>query len=389
MARWWCGGPLGLYLWGVSALGLGGCDQEYVVGASGLTAIPGAAVVSAPTAVALGDLDGDGALDAAYLDAASQVCTLRGHSDGSLVPAVCVPLGEPAAALGIAALGPTAQATLLVAGRSLTAYTAQPDLTPTLPVRYPLTGAATALRLAYVRCDGAAELGGCRRDVLVSDGSASEVAVFFASASADGSLRGPQRFPVGIKPVALLFADLDGDGSAELITASPGSVPLTILGARGVAGFTGCSDGRVQPVLGRPSALAALDLDHDGRRVLVVADAADASLRLFRVARAGVFTLDCGEAAESRLPVAADPLALATADFDGDQVEDLLIAHGSPSGLSLLLTGPGGLRAPRVYAVGSAIRGIAVDDLDHDGRPDVVIASSGDKTIRILRSTFR
>lgn len=369
------------------AAALCGCDAQYVVGATALLAAPGPRIGTSPIAVALGDLDGDGALDAVILDAETQLCTLRGHNDGTLTTAVCVPLVEPAAALGLAALRGPGSADLLTAGRALTAYTMQPDLTPSNPVRYPLTGSATALRPAYVKCDGLADRRACPEDVLISDGEAGEVAVFYENP--DGRLRGPQRFPVASRPTALLYADLDGDGAAELVTANQGAVPLTILGPRGVATFTGCRGGRLTPPLRRPSAVAALDLDHDGSRVLIVADEEDASLRLLRVARTGPFTLDCGEAAEARLSVAADPLALLTTDLDADGSEDLLIAHGAPSAVSLLRGGPGGLAAPLVFPIGSAVRGLASGDLDHDGRPDVVVASSGDSTVYILRSAFR
>ncbi len=372
----------------VLGAGLWGCDAQYVVGAAGLIELPGPRLDAAPIAVALGDLDGDGALDGAVLLATQQLCVLRGQGDGSLAPGVCVPLAEPTAALAVTELAAPAQTSILVAGHLLAAYTARPELTPTGTVRYPLTGGATALLPAYVKCDGAKELGGCRRDVLVSDGTAGEVAVFFADTDADGGgLRGPQRFPVDPGPVALLFTDLDGDGAAELVTANRGAVPLTVLSQRGVATFSGCGDGRAQPFLRRPSAVAALALEDADSRVLIVADADDASLRLLRVASLVPLALDCGAA--TRLAVAPDPLALATADFDGDGHDDLLIAHGSPPGLSLLLWAAGGLQAPRFFPVGAAVRGLALGDLDRDGRPDVVVASSGDSTVRVLRSAFR
>ena len=365
--------------------GLWGCDAQYVVGAAGLVELPGARLDGVPIAVALGDLDGDGALDGSVLLATQQLCVLRGQRDGSLAPGVCVPLAEPAAALAVSELGAPTQTAIFVAGQVLAAYTARPDLTPASAVRYPLTGGATALLPAYVKCDGRKDLGGCRRDVLVSDGTAGEVAVFLADAA--GGLRGPQRFPVDPGPAALLFTDLDGDGAAELVTANRGAVPLTVFSQRGVATFTGCTDGRAQPALRRPSAVAALALEDAGSRVLIVADEDDASLHLLRVANLVPFALDCGVAA--RLPVAPDPLALATADFDGDGHDDLLIAHGSPPGLSLLRWVDGELQAPRFHPVGAAVRGLALGDLDHDGRPDVVVASSGDSTVRILRSAFR
>lgn len=378
-------GALGLLL--ASAAGLCGCDAQYVVGALGLVRVPGPRVGTAPIAVALGDLDGDGAIDAAVLDAGTQLCTLRGHGDATLTAAVCVPLQEPAAALGLAPLRTPGRADLLTAGRVLSTYAAQPDLTPIDPVRYALAGTATALASAKVRCDGFPERPSCPLDVLLSDGSSAEVAVFFAGP--DGALLGPQHYPVGPAPAALLFADLDGDHAAELVTANLGTPPLSVLGQRGIATFSGCQDGRAQPSLLSPSAVAAIDLDHDGSHALLVADRADASLRLLRVARTGPFTVDCGDAAGARLPVAADPVALAVADFDGDGNDDLVVAHGSPPGVSLLLGGPGVLSPPLFYPVGRALRSLAVGDLDHDGRPEVVVASSGDATVAILRSAFR
>lgn len=379
------GGALCLLL--VGAAGLWGCDAKYVVGALGLMPVRGASIGSAPIAVALGDLNGDHALDAAVLDAGTQLCTLLGHDDGTLRDPDCVSLAEPAAALGLASLRQAGRVDFVTAGSVLTTYTVGPDRRPIDPVRYPLSGMATSLLPAYVKCDRLTDRSACRQDVLLSDGGAAEVAVFFANS--DGSLRGPQRYPVGTAPAAVLFADLDHDDQAELVTANLGASPLTVLGPRGVATFSGCRDGRVQPNLDKPSALAAIDLDHDGRSVLVIADRAAASIRLLRVSRTGPITLDCGDDAQARLPVAADPLALAVDDFDGDGNQDLVIAHGSPPAVSLLLAGPGGLAPPLVFSVGSAVRGLAVGDLDKDGRPDVVVASSGDATVSILRSAFR
>jgi hypothetical protein len=368
-----------------------GCSEEYVIGSIGLAAMPGAAIHTAPLAVALGDLDGDDAVDAAYVDATPQLCTLRGHSDGTLTPESCVPLAEPAAAVGIVQLGEPGHGSLLVAGSTLTVYAveAAPGLRPTTPVRYPLTGSATALLLADVQGDGTSPLRPDLRDVLVSDGPRSEVAVFRASPKADGSLQGPQRYPVDGGPVALLFDDLDGDKKAELVTANRGPVPLTILSPGGVATFSGCSDGRRQPLLARPRALAALDLDHNRRRVLIVADAGEAaaSLRLFR-ATSEPYTFDCGEAAQTHVALDADPVALARADFDGDGSDDLVVAHGVPPHLSLFLGGPSGLLAPLRVPQWAQLRGLAVADLDHDGRPDIVVASSSASELPIVRNTF-
>jgi hypothetical protein len=345
-------------------------------------------VGSGPFAVALADLDGDDVLDAAFLDATPQLCTLHGQNNGKLTLVACVPLTEAATALGVAALGPGKSMSLLTAGRQLTVFSVGPSLTPVAPIALPLTGTATALQVAAVApCDGSPDPC-CGQDILVSDGTAGEVAVYFANTGCDGSLRGPQRFAVGSDPVAVTWADLDGDGAGELATANQGMPPLTVLGPRGVATFTGCT----QPALRRPSALLALDLDHDGGRVLVLADEDDASLRLLRVLQpTGPLSLDCGDAAGERIPVAADPRALAAADLNGDGTQDLVVAHGSPPALGVLLGGAGTLDAELLFPLGVALRGVAVRALHRDARPpfDIAVASSGDGTIRVLRSAYR
>ena len=78
------------------ALAVVGCDADYIVGATGLHLLDSPKVGAAPFAVALGDLDGDGAWDAAVLDATPQLCTLQGNNDGTLTRRRCVLLAEPA-----------------------------------------------------------------------------------------------------------------------------------------------------------------------------------------------------------------------------------------------------------------------------------------------------
>src|SRR5262249_48466451 len=147
----------------------------------------------------------------------------------------------------------------------------------------------------------------------------------------------PVRYPVGAAPAALLFQDLDGDGSGELVTVNQGSgggspSSLSILGRTGGGTVTNCGGGRTQPAPLPPRGLAALDVDGDGRADLLVADEQDDSLRWLR--NQGGLHFDCGEG--TRISLLAAPLALLTADFDGDGREDVLVLHGQSALLSLL-----------------------------------------------------
>jgi len=52
--------------------------------------------------------------------------------------------------------------------------------------------------------------------------------------------------------------------------------------------------------------------------------------------------------------------------------------------VAILLNVNGVPGAPMVLAAGSGPQGIAVGDLDSDGRPDVVVANSGGNTLSLF-----
>ncbi|MDA0160184.1 VCBS repeat-containing protein [Solirubrobacter ginsenosidimutans] len=82
------------------------------------------------------------------------------------------------------------------------------------------------------------------------------------------------------------------------------------------------------------------------------------------------------------------PTDLASADFDGNGLDDLAISEGAGSALVVQLNqGAGGFTSRRIPQSGHPDE-VATGDLDHDGRPDVVTLAKAERSVDLnLRDT--
>jgi len=140
---------------------------------------------------------------------------------------------------------------------------------------------------------------------------------------------------VGAAPEYLLAADVNGDGSADLITVNNGYNSLTVLTNNGSGVFTTASTSQLAPNAS-PVWVVALDLYGTGKVALVSANSGNNTLTILTNGGFGQF----GSNATINLP--STPTSLATADFNGDGKPDLAVAEQNNSILVLTNNGAGG-----------------------------------------------
>lgn len=272
-----------------------------------------------PDALVLGDLTGDGWLDAVSGNSDNDdVSMLAGRGDGSFAPAVRLMAGD----------------------------------------------APRDVAIADFDRDGHA-------DLVAANFGSQDLSLF---RGLGGGAIGPQlRIPLGVTPARLATGDFDGDDRTDLAVSTNASGRVIVLSA----GLSGGLEVRTTTLVGSfVGALAAGDLDDDGRLDLVAGRRSVPGPR-FQILRGrgdGGFDLleSYGQADQ--------PFDLDLADLDGDGRLDIAatridgqveIWRGAPESR---FTGP------ERYAAGRTADALASADFNEDGKPDLAIAGRNDAT---------
>ncbi len=288
-----------------------------------------------PFAIAVGDLDRDGRPDLVVVDVANQVANvMRGRGDGTF----------------------------------------------DFPVYFFVDRSPAAVALADFNFDG-------RLDVATASAGLNTVSVLLNVAAPPGFdspvllTAADDSHGVAVRPTPL-YADLDGDGVADLIALDRAGRLLYRRGLR-AGEFVFAPPDVVNP--GRPArdvtAVAA-----GGRIVLAAADArpdpgaAGVAISLYAYdPRSKSFRRDVAFTVAGGLPV-----RVASADLDGDGLGDLVVASAFDNHVDIARqTAAGRFAAPVRLAAGNTPADLAFADLDGDGSPDVLVAGqvSGDVTV--------
>lgn len=333
-----------------------------------------------PCAIDIGDLDGDGHLDVAVPNSDfdheespdNYASVLYGDGFGGLSE----PLGKLAGgdfAVGIAVgdMNGDGQDDLVVTNNDASEVnvlmaTDVRDFAP--PV---MTGAGLGtVKPAVGDLDGDGIT-----DAIVTSTDSPEVRIL--RGRGDGTFDPP--FILGtdlIGPWDVKIFDLDGDADLDFAVTDSGSSFVALWRNDGPAGLTRLPDIGVGLI---PVSVTAADVDHNGTIDLIVASSVATHVRLGD----GQGDFENHEDVYSGL----SPRDSAVADFDNDGLDDLaIIAQGSDDLTIAIGDGTGKFEPAAQYALGAKPSGVVAGDFNEDGVPDLAVSNQDGDTVGLVLS---
>jgi len=254
-----------------------------------------------------------------------------------------------------------------------------------------------------------------RPDVVVASALSSTITVL--ANNGNGGFDAVDTVQPGIQPMALTAVDLDADGRMD-VAAALGDGRVAVLrtnagGGLAEAVLVGCGV--------YPTSITASDVDRDGDMDLVVANQLGDSVSVIRNDGAGIFTslteraagqgpaaVTSVELAPGALPsllvanrdqgllhlltpegnsrqvtLGVAPLALLTADLDGDGARDVAVAHSDGTVMLLKPDGSGSLAAVTQVRAGTSPSMVISADLNGDGRRDLITSNLGSNDVTV------
>jgi len=324
--------------------------------------------------IAIGDLNGDGVQDLAVGNCVSNVTVLTGLAGGGFAPYVEYDTLGESFGVSIRDMDGDGRQDLVVGSEyiGVGVFRGLPGGTLGTRADYAtgMGGPLGGLAIADLNGDGRLDIVTGNVSFTIEDGSVTTLL------GLPGGVFGMRTdYKTGSAVQAVAVGDLDGDGKPD-IAASNQTSSITIVPSKASGGFlaTGYyATGSFHP------GLAVSDLTGDGRPDVAVPNASTFPSASVLAGQPGG-TLDAGT---SYGPVRAGR-AIAVADMNGDGLKDLVVAS-DPGVVAVQLGLAGGGYGPNTdYAVAGNPRDLVLPDLNGDGFLDVIVSCRNSTNLSVL-----
>lgn len=349
------------------------------------------AVGTSPTPLAVTDLDGDGKADVMTADATSNtVSVLRNTSTGSTI--------TTAAPMSFSlSTQPTGLITGDVDGDGLQDMIVSSSYGNTVSVfrNTSVPGSvsfATRVDISLPNGPQTAAIGDLDGDgkqdlSFINSGNSNITVLRNLSSVGTVSFAAAENFLTGTGPYYIAIGDLDGDGKQDLVSVSPNLSKASVLRNTSVIGALSF-DANVDFATGaNPVCVMLGDVDGDGSADLLTVNNGSGSASVLRNSSVpGTPSFD----AKADFTTGANPYSIAMGDVNGDGKVDVAVANYDNANVSVLIntSAPGAISmaAKTDYVTGNGPRTVALSDLDGDGRPDISTANLLGNTVSILQN---
>jgi alpha-tubulin suppressor-like RCC1 family protein len=365
-----------------------------------------------PALVDMGDLDGDGKPDVVVANVYDgtiwiyrNVSTNGVLSASSFAPPVIFTIGggtDCTWGLTLADLTGCGRLDIVVANRNFnTVSIFQNFCTPgnittnSFGNRVDLPVAGTPFSVAVMDLDGDG-----KPEIITTDSASNEVSVLknmgTSGTITTNSFGAPINFAVGSSPERMAVADMDGDGKPDVVTINFGDNDNAVSVLRNISTVGNIAFAATVnfPGLSDSFDVAIGDLDGDGKPDLAVSSSHNGqAVSIYRNTSVPGSITTNSFAPHVDFDVGGWGNTVAMGDLDGDGKLDVVVLTQLPDHLSLFrnISTAGNITtnsfAPRIdYSTGWNPNGIAIGDLDGDGRPDITFGVSYSTTLSIYQN---
>jgi len=345
------------------------------------TGVNGTAVTvptgSGPNTVVIGDLNGDGVNDLVTAStAADSVCVLRGDPAGGPFVRTDLPTFDQPLGLALGDLNKDGKLDLVVTtfGTPLANVFLNVNGDLVQGTSQAVGNNAVAVRIGDFDMDSAS-------DIAVAHSTSALIT--FMGGGGTGLFSPAFDRPAGGSGVlALEFADFDGDGNTDILAPCVNASAVSVMLGYGLGPF-GLN---IQPAGAQPQGVAVLDMNDDGHPDFAIANGGSPSLTTYINNGNGSFG-----GTRVDIPAPPGPNNLVAANFNGDARVDLALTTYRPSSLDtnrvtvFLNQGNRAFsRADYDVTVDFPHVGLAVGDVTHDGKLDLLTGHLNTSTVQVL-----
>ena len=347
------------------------------------------ATIPNPSAVAVGDFNGDGNPDLAVTaEGNNRVYIYDGSGAGTFNFAISYVVGTQPVAIVAVDLNHNGTLDLAVANRqsgTVSILLGHGDGTFNAAIAYAVGQLPESIAVGSFNPDGYTDLVTANSGDVCGPPFNPCGTVSLLRNFGDGTFyTGVTLYP-GVVPTNVATGIFTATGDSDIVITSAGSNEFFVYLGDGGGGF---------PVVNGPlttasaSAIAVADFNGGGKSDLAMSRANFGDVSLHLGNGDGTFQ---AEGIYSEGAIGAHPYAVAIGDFDGDSYPDLALANYSDNSVSVLrdrTVGNGGFDAALTFTGGLNNPGsIAVGDFNRDGKPDLVVVNSNGNNLTVFLNT--